>query len=88
MSDLIGIVSRWEQQNPKNNSDRERRVDVGFRIVQRERELAADAVDIRKQRLCFVHWNCTRLVSSRPPAAQAIVGEASESVTGPVFDEA
>jgi hypothetical protein len=88
MSDLIGIVSRWEQQNPENNSDRERRVDMEFRIVQRERELAADAVDIRKQRLCFVHWKCPRLVSGLPPAAQAIVGEASESVTGPVFDEA
>jgi hypothetical protein len=61
-SDLIGIVSRRKQQSPEENSHRERRVDVWFRIVQRKRELAADVVDIRKQGLCSVHWECPRLV--------------------------
>jgi hypothetical protein len=78
---LVRIVSRREQQNPEDNGYRERRVNIGFRIVQRERELAADAVKIRKQQLCLVHWKYSRLVFGWPPAALAIGGEASESVT-------
>jgi hypothetical protein len=49
--------------------------------VQRERELAADAVEIREQRSCLVHWKRPASLFGRPPAAPGIVGEASESVT-------
>jgi hypothetical protein len=48
-SGLVGIVPWRKQQNSEHKQEREGRVDLKFRIVQRKRELTAKLVKLRKQ---------------------------------------
>ncbi len=48
-SSLVRIVPRREQQNSQHDHEREDGVDLKFRVVQRKRELTANAIKLRNE---------------------------------------
>jgi hypothetical protein len=48
LSGLTGVVPRREQYDSKQKQKRQRRVDLKFRVVQRKRELTANAIELSK----------------------------------------